>query len=234
MTKMVLSASVLPNTTGRVLHEFALWVDSIVHLMRQCTSRRSSMELQDSSALSRVSSTGTVRPSILQGRRLFKLDGPAIDDGYVSLRHIGRGRATTFGHRSSAAVLGQLARDHRSRRARNGRQGIGVVLDHAVPAFDPILGPRSQKLSRIGANGFRVLRLRVPCLHDAGSCSLQRPAAEKRQLSMFGRVPRYKVDSGGPGEPSGATRDPRGRPGRPPECPLSASPTSAGESLCEY
>ena len=84
MTKMVLSASVLPNTTGRVLHEFALWVDSIVHLMRQCTSRRSSMELQDSSALSRVSSTGTVRPSILQGRRLFKLDGPAIDDGYVN------------------------------------------------------------------------------------------------------------------------------------------------------
>ena len=36
---------------------------------------------------------------------------------------------------------------------------------------------------------------------------------------VFGHVPRYKADSGGPGEPSGATRDPRGRPGRPPDCP---------------
>ena len=173
---MVLSASDLPNTTGRVLYEFALWVDLIVHLMRQCTSRRSSMELQDSSALSRVSSTGTVRPG--SGRQASSRQARwprhrrRASNG--SQRFIGRGRATTFGHRGSAAVLGQLARDHRSRRARNGRQGIGVVLDHAVPAFDPILGPRSQKLSRIGANGFRVLRLRVPCLHDAGSCSQAR------------------------------------------------------------
>ena len=43
-----------------------------------------------------------------------------------------------------------------------------------MPTFDPILGPRSQERSRIGANGFVVLRLGVPCLHDAGSCSLAR------------------------------------------------------------
>ena len=157
----------------------------------------------------------------LDQRRVYKPSGSGIDGGY----RVGHADATGEVARS----LSDIARlpTHRARRttrggrrrARNGRQGNGALLNHALPTFDPILGPRSQERSRIGANGIVVLRLRVPCLLDAGSCSLALMWREWTTGSVFGRVPRYKADSGGPGEPSGATRDPRGRPGRPPDCP---------------
>ena len=62
----------------------------------------------------------------------------------------------------------------RCRRAQNGRKGIGAFLSHLVGAFVPTSAVLSQELNRNGANGFMVLRLRVSCLHDAGSCSQAR------------------------------------------------------------
>ncbi len=47
-----------------------------------------------------------------------------------------------------------------------------------MPAFDLPLGLRSQAGDRIGASGFRVRRLRVEHMGDAGSCRLQRRARE--------------------------------------------------------
>ena len=86
----------------------------------------------------------------------------------------GRGRATPFGHRGSAGVLAQRLLPARCRRARNGRKGIGAFLSHSVGTFVPTSAVLSQELDRNGANGFMVLRLRVSCLHDAGSCSQAR------------------------------------------------------------
>ena len=50
----------------------------------------------------------------------------------------------------------------RRRRAKNGPKGLGAFLNRLVGAFVPMLGVLSQELDRIGANGFMVLRLRVP------------------------------------------------------------------------
>ena len=81
------------------------------------------------------------------------------------------------------------------------------------------MGPGSQKLDRIGANGYMVVRLRVACLHDAGSCSFLEKMTARGDNSDQIWVVHLKVRSYGPGEPSGATRGPRGRPWRPPEYP---------------
>ena len=44
----------------------------------------------------------------------------------------------------------------RRRQAQDGRQGVGTTLSHFVQAIDPILGPYSQALDRIGATGIMV------------------------------------------------------------------------------
>ena len=54
-------------------------------------------------------------------------------------------------------------------------------MSYLVHAIDPILGPGNQKLGRIGANGIMVIRLRVACWPDAGSCRLQLRMREGRQ-----------------------------------------------------
>ena len=64
--------------------------------------------------------------------------------------------------------------------AQNGQKGIGAFLSHLVGAFVPTSAVLSQELNRNGANGFMVLRLRVSCLHDAGSCSLVRSVRQNR------------------------------------------------------
>ena len=79
-----------------------------------------------------------------------------------SQRFIGRGRATTFGHRTSTAACLLIMPEARRRRATNDRKGLGTFLSHLVGGFDLMLGHRSQALDRIGANGFMVLRMRVP------------------------------------------------------------------------
>ena len=107
----------------------------------------------------------------------------------------------------------------RRRRSKNYRKGLGAFLNRLVGAFVPMLGVLSQELDRIGANGFMVLRMRVQSKHDAGSCRGQRQGGDKRDESTCDMHFRYKTRLGGPGEPLGATRGPRGRPWRPPECP---------------
>ena len=79
-----------------------------------------------------------------------------------SQRFIGRGRATTFGHRTSTAACLLIMPEARRRRATNDRKGLGTFLSHLVGGFDLMLGHRSQALDRIGANGFMVLRMGVP------------------------------------------------------------------------
>ena len=106
----------------------------------------------------------------------------------------------------------------RRRRARNGRKGLGAFLSHAVGCLSTYLGVLSQALDRIGANGFMVLRMRVQSKHDAGSCRGQRQGGDKRDESTCDMHFRYKTRLGGPGEPLGATRGPRGRPWRASEC----------------
>ena len=57
-----------------------------------------------------------------------------------------------------------------------GNASEPLFLSHLVHTIDLIIGPVSQKLDRIGANGFMVVRLGVCCWRDAGSCTLQRVA----------------------------------------------------------
>ena len=88
------------------------------------------------------------------------------------------GRVGTSGHRTSADAVARRSPGARRRPAQNGQKGIGTILSYFVfvHAIDPIMGPGSQKLDRIGPNGYMVVRLRVSCWHDAGSCRLQRVA----------------------------------------------------------
>ena len=84
-------------------------------------------------------------------------------DSPRSQRYIGRGHARDFGPAISAAPSVSTSLEARRRRLKFGRKGLGAILSHLVPGLDPYLGPRSQALSRIGANGIMVLRLRVAC-----------------------------------------------------------------------
>ena len=161
---MLLSASVSRTATERRLIMLAQYIYSIVQLMRQYSSRRSSTELHDSSASSAASSSGAVglqvsRPaSTAQARRLR--DRRRVR--YHPSRCIARGRATTSVHRSSASAVAQRLHLARSRQLNFGRKGFGAISSRLVPAIVPILGWLGQELDRIGANGFMVLRLRVP------------------------------------------------------------------------
>ena len=112
-----------------------------------------------------------------------------------SQRCIGRGRARTFGDRSwLGAAVAQSARAC-VRQVKVDRKDVGMVLRRSVPAIVHTLGRISQGLGRIGANGTMVIRMRVACWPDAGSCRLQRSAAKscvefwKGPLSFFGKCP---------------------------------------------
>ena len=82
-------------------------------------------------------------------------------------------------------MCGSSTPQRRRRRARNGRKGFGAFLNHAVGGLTTYLGVPSQALDRIGANGFMVVRLRVSCLRDAGSCRLERQASRKKGVRTF-------------------------------------------------
>ena len=116
------------------------------------------------SCFSRTSSTGTVRPGPGRQASSWQARWPRhrrrASNG--SQRFIGRGRATTFGHRTSTAACLLIMPEARRRRATNDRKGLGTFLSHLVGGFDLMLGHRSQALDRIGANGIMVLRMRVP------------------------------------------------------------------------
>ena len=73
----------------------------------------------------------------------------------------GRGRARTFGDRSwlgAAVARSALAC---VRQVKVDRKGLGAISRRFLPAIVPILARFGQKLSRIGANGFMVYRMRV-------------------------------------------------------------------------
>ena len=71
------------------------------------------------------------------------------------------------------------------RRARNGRKGLGAFLSHAVGCLSTYLGVLSQARDRIGANGFMVLRMRLPCPMEAGACRLERQEARKKGVKYL-------------------------------------------------
>ena len=100
-------------------------------------------------------------------------------------RYIGRGRAGTSGHRSSANAVARRSPGAGRRQAQVGQKRIGATLSYFVQAIIPIMGPRSQKLDRIGATGYMVLRMRVPCWRDAASRALQRVARELFMRTRF-------------------------------------------------
>ena len=67
-----------------------------------------------------------------------------------------RGRATPPGERSSTLAEDLPTTPPRLRLARFGRQGLGAISSHFLPAIVPILARSGQKRSRIGANGVMV------------------------------------------------------------------------------
>ena len=123
----------------------------------------------------------------LDQRRVYKPSGSGIDGGY----RVGHADATGEVARSLSDIArlpGPRARRTTRggrRRARNGRKGLGAFLSHAVGCLSTYLGVLSQALDVIGANGFMVLRLRVSCLHDAGSCRLERQEARKKGVKYL-------------------------------------------------
>ena len=131
---MVLSASDLPNATGQRASELARQAYSKERSARRCNSRRSSTELDPSSCFSRTSSTGTVRPGSGRQASSWQARWPRhrrrASNG--SQRFIGRGRATTFGHRTSTAACLLIMPEARRRRATNDRKGLGIFLSHLV------------------------------------------------------------------------------------------------------
>ena len=109
-----------------------------------------------------------------------------------SQRYNGRGRARTFGDRSWLGAA--VARPALAcvRQVKVDRKGLGAISRRFLPAIVPILARFGQKLSRIGANGFMVYRMRVACWPDAGSCRLQRSGAKSWKgttPSFFGKCP---------------------------------------------
>ena len=80
-----------------------------------------------------------------------------------SQRYNGRGRARTFGDRSwLGAAVAQSARAC-VRQVKVDPKGLGAISRRFLPAIVPILARSGQKLGSIGANGFMVYRMGVPC-----------------------------------------------------------------------
>ena len=68
-----------------------------------------------------------------------------------------------MGDRSSTLAEDLPTTPPRLRLARFDRQGHGAISRRFLPAIVPILARSGQKRSRIGANGFMVYRMGVPC-----------------------------------------------------------------------
>ena len=97
-----------------------------------------------------------------------------------SLRYIGRARTTTFGLVTSTVTDKNPTCFACHLPATVGWQGFRLISGHLLPTMDPILGPRNQRLIRIGQSGIMVLRLRVPIMADAEACRLQPRTRQNR------------------------------------------------------
>ena len=64
----------------------------------------------------------------------------------------------------------------RRRQDQVGQKRVGFILSYFIHSIDPIMGPGSQNLDRIGATGYMVLRMGVSCWREAASRTLQRVA----------------------------------------------------------
>ena len=172
--RTLLSASVLPDTTGRLVCELAQWVSSMDLSTRRFNSRSRSTEQHNSTSTSKalqiVPPTASGRSKNIESS-MPQLKGSITAPTAVIPVHRTRSRGHFL---TSADAVARRSPGARRRPAQNGRKGIGTILSYFVHAIDPIMGPGSQKLDRIGANGYMVVRLRVSCWHDAGSCRLQR------------------------------------------------------------
>ena len=129
------------------------------------------------------------------------------------------GRERSLGHRSSVSVPAARIARARRRQAQDGRKGIGIISSGLVPAFDLPLGPWSQKLDHIGASGIIVIRIPKWSPARSALAALPRRAAKKDAFQIWFHTHDCSSHLGGPGEPGGATRDPRGRDLRRPDGP---------------
>ena len=68
----------------------------------------------------------------------------------------------------------------RRRQAQDDQKGIGIVSNHLVPAIDLPLGPWSQELDRIGANGIMVIRILMWSPAQSALAWLQRHKRQNR------------------------------------------------------
>ena len=128
-------------------------------------------------------------------------------------------RERSLGHRSSVSVAAARIARARRRQAQDGRKGIGIIFCHFVPAFDLPFGPWSQKLDHIGASGIIVIRIPKWSPARSALAGLPRRAAEGGRNLIWFHTHDCSSHLGGPGEPGGATRDPRGRDLRRPDGP---------------
>ena len=113
--------------------------------------------------------------------------------------------------------------DTHGSRVKDDDKGNGAALSGLDPTFVTMKGLRNHKLAWIGANGIgngvMVLRMRSVLGRDAGHCRLQ-PRTRFGYRNIFGSTGNNcysHLDEAR--EPSGAIRDPRGRPQRRPTCP---------------
>ena len=126
---MALSVSVSRDGTDRVVFEFVRHADSIILLMRQCTSRRSSMEQQNSPPEFRmvaadVNHMHTDHPTSTHACR-WPWNPSRVHNG--SLSYTRPCRATTSGPRSSAGTKARRLSGSGESWAQVGRQGIGTM-----------------------------------------------------------------------------------------------------------
>ena len=106
----------------------------------------------------------------VDARRLYEFAGCGIDDG-IDKDHprapgeVIRPLTVIAAHRAPMAAprLQDSKTPARRRLARFGHKGIGAISRHFLPAIVPILARSGQKRSRIGANGYMVYRMGVPC-----------------------------------------------------------------------
>ena len=128
-------------------------------------------------------------------------------------------RERSLGHRSSAHVPAARSARARRRQAQDGRKGLGIISCRLVPAFDLTLGPWSQELAHIGATGIVVIRIPMRSPARSALAGLQRRTRRGDRPALFFTENNCYSHLGGPGEPRGATRDPRGRDLRRPDGP---------------
>ena len=188
--------------------------------MRRSTSRRSSTEQQNSASSRQTSLDTSVSHDSIDEGRMSKLRGCGIDDGYDNNHRRASGEVArplpVIAAPCSPKICPRLHLDYAWPDLADKASEPSRATSYPLSYLSWQGLAKSAAGSEQMASWFTVWVCHADVMQALAGCrALPRKAcAHKGEILIWFDPPL----SNGPGEPSGATRDPRGRSQRPPDC----------------